>query len=225
MSKSDNNDLPIFKNQTFLDLAFTHRSYLNENKKTSPVSNERLEFLGDSILSYVVSQYLYNHYSSWPEGQLTDLRTALVNRETLAKVARKLSLGKYLKLSHGEENSGGRENTAILANTFEALIAAIFFDQGIESVTTFLNQHLLPLTLEFAKGETLKDFKSLLQEKVQEKTRQSPQYRLLTQVGPDHAKTFEIGVYVDGTLLAKGKGLSKHKAELACAKKALEKYN
>ncbi len=102
MSKSDNNELPIFKNQAFLDLAFTHRSYLNENKKTSPVSNERLEFLGDSILSYVVSQYLYNHYSSWPEGKLTDLRTALVNRETLAKVARKLSLGKYLKLSHGE---------------------------------------------------------------------------------------------------------------------------
>lgn len=225
MKNYAHNNLPSFKNQTLLDLAFTHRSYLNENKDIPRISNERLEFLGDAILSYIVSQYLYNHYPHWPEGKLTDLRTALVNRETLAQIAKTLTLGKYLKLSRGEENSQGRENTAILANTFEALIAALFFDQGIETVANFLEKHLLPLTSEFARGETLKDYKSLLQEKVQDKTKKSPEYRLLTQVGPDHAKIFEIGVYVADKLLAKGRGLSKHKAELAAAKKALEKYS
>lgn len=224
MTVNKNKSLPVFKNKRLEELAFTHRSYLNENKEESKESNERLEFLGDSILSYVVSQFLYKNYPHLPEGKLTDLRTALVNRETLAQMSRLLGFGKYLKLSRGEEHSGGRENTAILANTFEAFIAALFFDQGINTVAAFLEQYLLPLTKDMAVEKTLKDFKSRLQENAQEKTKASPVYRVLKQEGPDHAKIFEVGVYVDEKLLAKAQGLSKHKAELAAAKLALEKY-
>lgn len=213
-----------FKNKQLLELAFTHRSYLNEKKNIPRVSNERLEFFGDAILSFIVSQYLYHHFPHFSEGKLTDLRTALVNRETLAQIAEKLSLGKYLKLSRGEEQTSGRKNLAILANTFEAFIAALFFDQGLKATATFLEKHLLPLTKILAQEENLKDFKSLLQEKVQEEVKQSPEYRVLKQQGPDHARTFEIGVFVKGKLLGIGSGTSKHRAELAAAKEALEKY-
>ncbi|MCL5675798.1 MAG: ribonuclease III [Patescibacteria group bacterium] len=221
--KAINLNLPEIKNQQLRETAFTHRSFLNENKKNSQ-SNERLEFFGDAILSFVVSQYLYRKYPYYSEGKLTDLRTALVNRETLAKVARKLGLGLHLKMSRGEERSGGRNSDALLANTFEAFIAALFFDQGLDIVAGFLTTHLLPLAEEYGRGKNLKDFKSILQEKTQEKEKHSPLYRVLNQTGPDHAKTFEIGVYLNDRLLAKGVGPSKHKGELAAAKKALENY-
>lgn len=220
----DKISLPEFNDQRLLNIAFTHRSFLNENGQKLQ-SNERLEFFGDAILSFVVSRYLYLNFPQFAEGNLTDLRTALVNRETLARVSKTINLGQYLKLSKGEERSGGRQSDAILANTFEAYVAALYLDQGLEKVTNFLEKYLLPLAHDFAKDNNLKDFKSILQEKTQDKEKISPQYRVLSEIGPDHAKVFEIGVYLNKKMLAKGKGSSKHKAELMAAKKALEIYD
>src|SRR5579864_1781490 len=137
------NNIPKFKDQKLLELAFVHRSYLNESKEAIE-SNERLEFLGDSILSFIVSDHLYKTYPDFDEGILTNLRSLVVNTKSLAKKAKKLNFGKYLMLSHGEEDSGGRENDSILANTFEAVIGALFIDQGIDAVRDFLFSILIP---------------------------------------------------------------------------------
>lgn len=216
-------DFPIFKDEKLLILALTHRSYLNEVKKDRLSSNERLEFLGDAILSFFTSLYLYKNYPHYTEGQLTNLRANLVKTPTLAKIARELKIGERIRLSKGEENTKGRENPSILADTFESLLAAFFLDQGLEKIEEFISQTVFPLIPQILEKGSLKDYKSLLQEKTQEKYHSSPQYLVEEEFGPDHAKTFIIGVYVNGTLLGKGTGSSKQRGEQVAAKVALEK--
>lgn len=215
-------NLPKFTNQKLLDLAFIHRSYLNETKGVAE-SNERLEFLGDSILSFIVSEHLYNTYPDYDEGILTNLRSLVVNTKSLAKKAKNLNFGKHLKLSRGEEDSGGRDNESILANTFEAVIGALFLDQGIETVKTFLYQTLIPEIEAYVQKRVFKDPKSLLQEYVQARKQNSPAYKVLHEEGPAHAKLFTIGVFVGESQMGEGKGKSKQEAEEKAAEQALEK--
>lgn len=214
--------LPKFNNSKLKRLAFVHRSYLNEAKeKTS--SNERLEFLGDSILSFVVSQYLFNEYPNFEEGILTNLRAQLVNTKSLAEIARELNFGQYLILSKGEEESKGRENQSILANSFEAFLGALFLDSGIETVSKFLNEVLLKKAQSYVSKKAFKDPKSLLQEKIQSRKLNSPVYKVLEEKGPAHARAFTVGAYVGEKLLAQGIGHSKQEASAVAAKNALNK--
>lgn len=206
-----------------LKQAFTHRSYLNESKK--PVhSNERLEFLGDSVLSFLVSEHLYRTFPSFPEGHLTNIRSSIVKTTTLAEIAGELHLGSYLLLSRGEEESGGRNNPSILADTFEALLGAIFIDQGIESAHTIVQSYLFPRIERVLKEKLFKDAKSMFQEIVQLHMKISPLYKVIDERGPDHAKVFTIGVYVGETLFGEGKGKSKQEGEQIAASAALEKW-
>ncbi len=211
-----------FKNTELLQQAFHHRSYLNEISFNLE-SNERLEFLGDSILSFVISHYLYESRKKDAEGELTNLRAYIVKTQSLAEASRKLSLGNYLRLSKGEELSGGRENPQLLANTFEALLGAIFLDQGLEVVKKVIDKTLLSLfTLELKSGPP-KDAKSLLQEIVQEKLKESPHYKIVKTKGPDHAKKFLVAVYLQSKEYGRGEGGSKQVAEEQAASQALKK--
>ena len=214
--------LPKLHNQELYRQAFTHRSYLNEVKENIE-SNERLEFLGDSILSFIISEYLYQTYPQFDEGILTNLRSLVVNTKSLAKAAKSLDFGTHLLLSRGEEESGGRNNESILANTFEAFIGALFMDQNIEAVKTFLAQTLVPQIEGYVQKNVFKDPKSLLQEHVQSRKQNSPVYKVLNEEGPAHAKTFSIGVFVENELMGEGIGHSKQEAEEKAAEQALEK--
>ena len=217
-------NLPKFKNKKLFEQAFVHRSYLNETKERLS-SNERLEFLGDSIVSFVVSKYLYAEYANFDEGSLTNLRSLLVNTKAQAQVARELNFGKLLKLSKGEEESKGRENTSLLADCFEAFIGALFLDQGIEKVSDFMTQVLLPKAQTYSSKKALKDTKSLLQEIIQAKKQISPLYKVVKEEGPAHKKTFTVGVFVDDVLFGKGRGKSKQEAEKDAAEQALSVLN
>jgi ribonuclease-3 len=205
--------------------AFIHRSFLNEHPEEKQPNNERLEFLGDSVLSFVVSEHLYQKYPDHPEGDLTNFRASLVNAKALSQIAAKLHLGEYLLLSRGEEASGGRSRQYLLANTFEALLGAIYLDKGTEVARDFVHKQVLPFLPKIIEDKTYKDFKSLLQEHSQEKKGATPIYRVTSEVGPDHAKTFTMGVYLGSTLLAEGAGQSKQEAEQEAAKKALENWD
>lgn len=213
--------LPDFKNQRLRRLAFIHKSFLNE-AKSKELSNERLEFLGDSILSFIVSKYLYEKYPNFEEGILTNLRAKLVNTKSLAESAKELKLGQLLILSKGEEESKGRENPTILANSYEAFLGALFLDQGIEKVGEFIYETIIPKAENYVEKRVFKDPKSLLQEKIQSQKKESPIYRVITEEGPAHLKIFTVGAYSGNTLLAKGKGHSKHEAEEEAAKEALK---
>ncbi len=214
--------LPKLRNSKLFEEAFTHRSYLNE-AKLKVASNERLEFLGDSILSFAVSNYLYTKYPDFDEGTLTNLRSLMVNTKSLSDTARELNMGQLLKLSKGEEESKGRENATLLENSFEAFIGALFLDQGITSVVKFLDGVLFPKTQDIVNKRVLKDPKSLLQEKVQAQKQSSPIYKVLEEIGPAHAKNFKVGVFVNGKIFGEGKGKSKQIAEESAAKAALER--
>lgn len=214
--------LPKFKNNKLFEQAFIHRSYLNETREKLE-SNERLEFLGDSILSFVVSEYLYSQYSDYNEGILTNLRSLLVNTKSLANLSRELKFGDNLKLSRGEEESKGRENDTLLANSFEAYIGALYLDQGIDEVRNFLTEMLTPQIEAYVKKRIFKDPKSLLQEHVQSQKQQSPIYKVLHEEGPPHAKTFTVGAFVNDEKVGEGVGRSKQIAEEQAAKAALEK--
>lgn len=215
--------LPEFKNKKLFEQAFIHRSYLNETKEELS-SNERLEFLGDSIISFVVSQYLYKKFPQFDEGILTNIRSLLVNTKSLAQIAKELSFGDYLKLSKGEEDSKGRQNQSLLADSFESFIGALFIDQGIIAVSDFLELALLPKTEEIMKNKSFKDPKSLLQEYVQSRRQNSPMYKVLEESGPAHARKFLIGAYIAGKMISQGTGKSKREAEENAAEKALEFY-
>jgi len=221
-TKAQAYSLPKLKNKKLFEQAFTHRSYLNE-AKLKVISNERLEFLGDSILSFVVSNYLYSKYPDFEEGTLTNLRSLMVNTKTLFFIAQELNMGALLKLSKGEEESKGRENASLLENSFEAFVGALFLDQGISSVVKFLDGVLFPKIQDFVNKKAFKDPKSLLQEKVQAQKQSSPIYKVLGEVGPAHAKIFRVGVFVNGKILGEGKGKSKQTAEESAAKTALER--
>lgn len=209
-----------FKDTDLLKNAFIHRSYLNEHKNFRGQSNERLEFLGDSILSLIVSKHLFEKLPQSPEGELTQLRAALVRTETLGYLAKNLNLGNYLFLSKGEEDTGGRTNSSIMANTFEALIGAIFLDQGIDVAHKFIEKTIL-LNWKKLLETAVYDNKSKLQEVLQKIYHASPTYNLISSWGPDHARSFEIGVYLGQKLLGKGVGKNKQEAAQTAAQNAL----
>lgn len=216
--------LPKFNNDKLLKQALTHRSFLNEFKTGKTESNERLEFLGDAILSFVTSTYLYKNFPDFEEGKLTNLRSTLVKTSTLGKAAIELELGQKIRLSRGEERSGGRKNLSILADVFEAIIGALFIDSGIAAVEKFILDTLFILIPKTLETGNLKDYKSLLQELVQDKLHTSPFYKVEEENGPDHAKTFIIAVYINSQKMGRGKGKSKQNAEQEAAKIALEYY-
>ena len=211
-----------FREIKLLKTAFIHRSYLNEHKEFKSTSNERLEFLGDSVLSLIVANHLYEHLPKSSEGELTQLRAALVRTETLSKIAIKLELGKYLYLSRGEEDSAGRANKTILADTFEALVGAIFLDQDPETTRKFIEKTILGNWQELAKSAVV-DNKSKLQEKLQRKFHQSPTYRMISSWGPDHARNFEVGVFLENEELGRGTGPNKQNAAQNAAADALSR--
>jgi len=212
-----------FKKLDLLKQAFSHRSYLNENPSWRLGHNERLEFLGDAVLELVVSEYLFKKFPEEPEGFLTNLRASLVNAEMLAEVAESLNFNKYLLLSKGEAKDTGFGRRYILANTFEALIGAIYLDGGYKKCQQFIEKQLINPNLEtILKEEKYKDAKSLLQEKTQADINITPVYKTLEEWGPDHAKHFRVGVFLGDKLIAEGEGTSKRIAEQEAAKKALQ---
>ena len=211
-----------FHDKELLTRAFVHRSHLNEAKDVH-ISNERLEFLGDAVLSFLTSHYLYEQYPEFPEGTLTNIRSSLVKTDSLADVAGKLHLGELLLLSHGEESSGGRNNPSLLADAFEALLGAIYLDAGIESAKSLLTTFLFPRAKTIVESKSYIDYKSLLQEIIQQKSRVSPTYQVVKSEGPDHAKTFWVEAVAEGKTLGSGSGRSKQDAEQKAAANALEK--
>ena len=198
-----------------------HRSYLNEFKVDLP-SNERLEFLGDSVLSLIISVRLFKERPHDTEGELTNLRAHIVRTKSLAEISKQLGLGDYLLLSKGEMLSGGRNNPQLLANTYEALLGAVFLDQGFEMTKKVIGETLLPLFEQEIKTGPPKDAKSNLQEIVQQRFKQSPNYKILDTEGPDHAKKFNVAVYIGDKEMGRGKGKSKQTAEEHAAKMALQ---
>ena len=208
-----------FHNITFLEVALTHSSYANEMRPQVRY-NERQEFLGDAVLSIIVSDYLFNNYTV-PEGDLTKLRAALVCERSLDVMANKIGLGDYLRLGHGEEMTGGRTRPSIIADAFEALIAAIYLDSGIESAREFV----LPFVIEMLEHEdslSFKDYKTILQEIIQQNPEEKLVYKLVGEKGPDHDKRFVVEVLLNSNVIGKGQGRSKKTAEQMAAKEALE---
>lgn len=203
--------------------AFTHRSYLNEHPEYESLSNERLEFLGDAVLQLLSSEFLYNKYPTSPEGDLTNYRSAVVCTTSLAEEAKRLGYGDLLLLSNGEESTGGRDREYILANTFEAVLGAIYLDKGLEFCKEFITKELFYKIDEIISTNRYKDAKSRFQEVSQEKKNITPLYKVMDSWGPDHEKVFKVGVYLNEELYGTGEGRSKQKAEQAAAIEALEK--
>ena len=209
-----------FTNINLLKEALTHRSYLNENPNWGR-HNERMEFLGDAVLELITTEYLYQKYPQAAEGELTAFRAALINYQILAQVARKINLEKYIFLSKGEAKDTGKARESILANTFEALTAGIYLDQGYKIVQDFVEKFLLLYLEEIVEKQLYKDAKSLLQEIVQEKLKLTPAYKVLEESGPEHQKIFKVGVYFGENLIAQSSGSSKQEAEINAASQAL----
>lgn len=211
-----------FKNQNLLIQAFTHRSYLNENPDFHLSHNERLEFLGDAVLELVVTENLYQIYPDKPEGELTLWRSALVNTKSLSQTANNLNLNDFLLLSRGEAKENGRARQCLLANVFEALIGALYLDQGYSICQNFIKKHLFKEFPKILKSGLFLSAKSQFQEYAQEKTGITPNYETLKEWGPDHSKQFIVGVFLEKELIAKGGGFSKQEAEEKAAKNALK---
>jgi len=215
----------VFKNKTLLKQAFTHRSYINENTKVSASHNERLEFLGDAVLELVVTDFLYRKYPNYTEGELTSIRSALVNATIIAEVAAALGMNDFLLLSKGEAKDHGKARQYILANTYEAYIGALYLDQGYEAVEQFIHRSLLPKTEEIVSKKLWRDAKSLVQEKAQEFIQVTPLYKVLHETGPDHSKQFTVGIFFGESKIAEGTGKSKQEAEVHAAEAALKLKN
>lgn len=211
-----------FKNKDLLTQAFVHRSYLNENPNFHLKHNERLEFLGDAVLELVISEYLFEQYPEKSEGELTNWRAALVNAKMLSQTAQDLGLNEFLLLSRGEAKELGKARQYILANTIEALIGSIYLDLGYEVCKNFIRKNLAPRLKSIIENGLFRDAKSRFQEEAQERTGITPIYKVMKEWGPDHAKHFVIGVFLDENLVAKGEGDSKQEAEEEAARKALE---
>ncbi len=212
-----------FSDETTLLSAITHRSYLNENRDAKQEHNERLEFLGDAVLELVVTDYLFSKYPEKPEGELTSVRAALVNTNTLADASTKLGVNEFLLLSKGESKDMGRARQYILANAFEALVGAIYLDQGYPKARDFIATQLFDLTDEIVAKKLWQDAKSRFQEMAQEHAGVTPSYKTLKEDGPDHNREFTVGVYLRHELVAEGVGKAKQEAEQNAAEKALEK--
>lgn len=216
----------IFKNKKLLTEALTHRSYLNENGNSKNIHNhnERLEFLGDAVLELVVTEFLYDRYKDFSEGTLTSLRSALVKTESLAFEASRINLGEHIFMSKGEEQTGGRTRPYILANSLEALIGAIYLDRGYQEAFEFIKRYICYKIEDIIKQRLDIDSKTKFQEIAQESTKITPFYDLLNSSGPDHNKTFEMGVYLNNFLFGKGYGKSKQEAEQNAATEALKNW-
>jgi ribonuclease III len=211
-----------FKNKDLLIQAFCHRSYINENPDFYLFHNERLEFLGDAVLELVVTEYLYKKYPQKSEGELTNWRASLVNAKMLAEIAKSLGFNDFLLLSRGEAKELGKARQYILANTFESFIGAAYLDQGISACQKLIEKNLIKELPRIIEKGLFKDAKSHFQEEAQERAGITPTYKVLEEWGPDHAKHFIIGVFLDKELIAKGEGSSKQEAELEAAQNALE---
>lgn len=209
-----------FSNHSLVSRALTHRSYLNEYPEAIE-DNERLEFLGDAVLDFLVGSWLYNRFPEMREGQLTRMRSALVRTEQLAVFARGIDLGKAMRLGRGESQAGGRERQALLCACFEALIGAIYLDAGLDVVKEFIKPMLEKAVLRILKEHSDQDPKSHLQEVVQKDGNEPPYYRTVSATGPEHKKTFEVEVLVNGSVLGRGVGHSKRSAAKAAARNAL----
>ncbi len=214
-----------FKDVKILTHALIHRSFLNENKDKNLESNERMEFLGDSILELWISDTLFRMFPKFDEGDLTNLRSLVVRTENLALASTKFNLGQYIALSKGEETHGGRTNTSILADTFEAVIGAIYLDQGQEASFQFLDRMLHQSILDLSSKKVYKDPKSLFQEIAQAKKGITPHYQTVSESGPDHQKIFKVAVFLNNDLIATGTGNSKQKAEEDASIKATKIIN
>ncbi|MEO6508826.1 MAG: ribonuclease III [Patescibacteria group bacterium] len=215
-----------FSNKTLLENVFIHRSYLNEHKNYHLASNEKLEFLGDSVLSLITSIYLYKNFPELQEGDYTDIKAAIVRTESLAEVGATLELGKYLFLSKGEEKGKGRSNTNILADCFEALVAAVFIDKSFDAAYDFVLKHLFMNKLQYiVENKLYLSPKSRLQEVLQAKHRVLPVYKTISELGPEHSKEFKVSVFLKDKLLGVGTASSKKHAEEQAAKNALEKMS
>ncbi|MBQ9941087.1 MAG: ribonuclease III [Clostridia bacterium] len=215
-----------FNTPEYLYEALTHSSYTNELKSKHKVfpCNERLEFLGDSVLSFVVSDYIFNGIGRYQEGDLTKIRSAAVCEDACYQYAKKLELGKYLLLGKGEENAGGRGRKSILADAFEAVLAAIFMDSGVDSARNFLLPYIKKSVNRIISNGNLRDYKTLLQQFIQQNKGDILEYHQVGESGPDHNKIFEVDVRVNSNVIGKGKGSSKREAEQAAAKSALELF-
>jgi len=211
-----------FININFLVTALTHRSYLNEHQNVKE-HNERLEFLGDAVLELAVTEYLYSNFKN-PEGDLTNWRSALVKTETISDVSKELGVEEYILMSKGESRSFGRSRQLILANAFEAIVGSIFLDQGLEVARNFIEKKLIVKLDKILQEKSYVDPKSLFQELVQDKDGVTPTYEVLEEIGPDHDKTFTIGVFVGDNIWGKGIGSSKQAAQQSAAVDAVEKY-
>lgn len=210
-----------FRNKSLLETAFTHRSYLNENRTAGKEHNERLEFLGDAVLELVVTEFLFAKYPGKPEGDLTAYRAALVNTQSISDAAQKLGMNDFLLLSRGEAKDTGRARNIILANAFEALIGALYLDQGYVPAKDFIAKQLFHKTDDVVARRLWQDAKSRFQELSQEKYGITPNYQLIDQSGPDHDKRFVVGAFIGNEKVATGEGRSKQEAEQAAADKAL----
>lgn len=210
-----------FKQKKLIEQAFTHRSYLNENREVGREHNERLEFLGDAVLELVVTEFLFAKYPEKPEGELTAYRAALVNTVSISNAATKLDMNAFLLLSRGESRDTGRARQIILANAFEAVIGAIYLDAGYTAAKDFIAAQLFHKTEEVVAKRLWQDAKSRLQEIAQEKVGTTPSYQVVSQSGPDHDKLFVVGAFIGSEKVAIGEGRSKQEAEQAAAEKAL----
>ncbi|MEK7644717.1 MAG: ribonuclease III [Patescibacteria group bacterium] len=211
-----------FTDKALLRQAFVHRSFINENKGSQSEHNERLEFLGDAVLELISTVYLYKKYPQSNEGELTAYRSSLVNAINLADVAAKLQMEKFLLLSHGESKDKGKARQYILANTIEALIGAIYLDQGYEVTEKFLSKNVLYLIDDIVEKKAWIDAKSLFQEKAQEVDGVTPLYKVIREDGPDHDKSFTVGLFIRDKKIAQGEGKSKQEAEQEAAKEGVK---
>ena len=215
----------VFRDKSLLQRALTHRSYLNEHPEFPFEDNERLEFLGDAVLDFVTGEYLYHRFPEQREGSLTSLRSVLVRRNTLAEFARQWDLGHFLMMGHGEAETGGRNRSATLCAAFEAVIGALYLDQGVESVHDLIEPLIVPQIARTLRERLDKDPKSRLQELAQGRMHQTPRYRTVSESGPDHAKVFTVEATIGGEAFGEGQGLSKQQAAQEAARAALEHFD
>ncbi len=214
-----------FKNKNLLTQALCHRSYLNENPSFELSHNERLEFLGDAVLELAITEYLYVNYPNNPEGDLTSWRASLVNTKMLSETAKELGINDFILLSKGEEKDLGRSRQSVLANTFEALIGAMYLDSGYNKCYQFIERELVKKLSKIIEEELYRDPKSYFQEEAQSRESITPNYKILKEWGPDHKKSFVVGVFLNDHLVAEGEGFSKQEAEEKAAESALKVKN
>jgi ribonuclease-3 len=212
-----------FHDSNLLITAFKHRSYLNVTNEERVASNERLEFLGDAVLDLIVTEYLYGKFPKRTEGQLSKIKSILVSKPVLAEIATNLSLGNFILINKGEEKTGGRKRQSILADTLEAVLGALYLDQGMEITRTFIQDNLLTNFKSIMQRELYRNYKSILLEYAQSNLNKLPEYKVVNEIGPDHNKEFIISVYLNGEEVGRGRGKSKKMAEQEAAKFALQR--